>query len=128
MKVLKKENVIKRNQVAHTKSEREILQMMHSPFIVQMHYAFQTPEKLYLILDFLNGGELFYHLHKEGRFKEDRIKFYAAEIICALESLHCQGIIYRDLKPENILLDEEGHIRITDFGLSKQGLFKESED
>lgn len=81
-----------------------------------------------MVMDFLNGGELFYHLRREQRFTEDRIKFYAAEIILGLEELHRAGIIYRDLKPENILLDDEGHVRLTDFGLSKQGIFKISED
>ncbi|ETO15058.1 protein kinase 2 [Reticulomyxa filosa] len=77
---------------------------------------------LYMILDFFNGGELFFHLKNEGRFNEKRSKFYAAEICSALECLHLKGIIYRDLKPENILLDAEGHIKITDFGLSKDCL------
>lgn len=72
-----------------------------------------------MIIDFLNGGELFHHLKQEHTFDEDRIKFYLIEIILALECLHSNGIIYRDLKPENILLDSEGHIRLTDFGLSK---------
>ena len=72
-----------------------------------------------MIIDFLNGGELFYHLKREHTFDEDRIKFYLVEIILGLECLHANGIIYRDLKPENILLDYEGHIRLTDFGLSK---------
>jgi serine/threonine protein kinase len=91
---------------------------------MKMHYAFQTEDKLYMVMDFLNGGELFYHLRREQRFPEDRIRFYAAEIILGLEALHINGIIYRDLKPENILVDDEGHIRLTDFGLSKQGIFK----
>ena len=81
-----------------------------------------------MVMDFLNGGELFYHLRRELRFSEQRIRFYAAEIVLALEALHKEGIIYRDLKPENILLDHQGHIRLTDFGLSKQGIFKENED
>ncbi len=72
-----------------------------------------------MVMDFLNGGELFYHLRREKQFNEDRIKFYAAEIILALECLHNSGTVYRDLKPENILLDSEGHVRLTDFGLSK---------
>jgi serine/threonine protein kinase len=91
---------------------------------MNLHYAFQTLDKLYLVMDFLNGGELFYHLRREQKFDESRIKYYAAEIILALECLHKEGIIYRDLKPENILLDSEGHVRLTDFGLSKQGIFK----
>lgn len=73
-------------------------------------------------MDFLNGGEMFYHLRKDNRFSEDRTRFYAAEIILALECLHRNGIIYRDLKPENVLLDSDGHIKITDFGLSKMGI------
>jgi len=72
------------------------------------------------MLNYINGGELFFHLKKEGRFQENRVRFYAAEIVCALSHLHSLGIIYRDLKPENILLNSEGHITITDFGLSKQ--------
>ena len=95
---------------------------------MKMHYAFQTEDKLYMVMDFLNGGELFFHLRKELRFDEDRIRFYAAEIIIGLEALHKAGTIYRDLKPENILLDDEGHIRLTDFGLSKQGIFKINKD
>ena len=71
------------------------------------------------MIDFLNGGELFYHLRREQRFSEDRTKFYAAEILLALECLHNNGVIYRDLKPENVLLDSQGHIKLTDFGLSK---------
>ena len=73
-------------------------------------------------MDFLNGGELFYHLRREGRFSEARTRFYAAEILLALECLHGNGIIYRDLKPENVLLDKEGHVKLTDFGLSKLGV------
>eukprot|EP00744_Colponema_vietnamica_P007642 GILI01010975.1.p1 GENE.GILI01010975.1~~GILI01010975.1.p1 ORF type:complete len:345 (+),score=81.06 GILI01010975.1:98-1036(+) len=122
MKILKKEAIIARNQVAHTKTERNILQTIDHPFIVQLCFAFQTADKLYLVMDFLNGGELFYHLKKAGRFSEERAKFYAAEIVLALEYLHNLGIIYRDLKPENILLDSTGHIKLTDFGLSKNGI------
>ena len=84
-----------------------------------MHYAFQTETKLYFVIDFLNGGELFTYLRKEQKFSENRARIYAAELVEALSYLHKNGVLYRDLKPENILLDEEGHIRITDFGLSK---------
>jgi len=122
MKILRKDAIKKRNQKLHTKAERDILQNMDSPFIVQMHYAFQSATKLYLIMDFMNGGELFFHLRKERKFNQSRARFYAAEIILALEHLHSKGVIYRDLKPENILMDSEGHIKICDFGLSKQGV------
>lgn len=120
MKVLRKEAIIARKQVAHTKAEKSILQKIQHPFIVKLHYAFQTKDKLYMILDYVNGGELFYHLKKEGRFKEDRVRFYAAEIASAIAHLHSLEIIYRDMKPENILLTSEGHVVITDFGLSKE--------
>ena len=96
-----------------------ILERINHPFIVKLHYAFQTPERLYFVIDFLNGGELFFHLRKETKFNEDRTRFYAAEIVLALECLHSNGIIYRDLKPENVILDSEGHIKLTDFGLCK---------
>jgi serum/glucocorticoid-regulated kinase 2 len=120
MKVLRKEAIIARKQVTHTKAEKSILQKIQHPFIVKLHYAFQTKDKLYMILDYINGGELFFHLKKEGRFPEDRVKFYSAEIVCAMSHLHSLGIVYRDLKPENILLDSNGHVTITDFGLSKE--------
>ena len=84
-----------------------------------LRFAFQSQTKLYLISDFYNGGELFYYL-SNGRFSENRARFYAAEIALGLQYLHSKGIVYRDLKPENLLLDPEGHIRITDFGLSKE--------
>ena len=86
---------------------------------MKLHFAFQSPERLYFVMDFLNGGELFYHLRREILFSEKRTKFYAAEIVLALECLHKNGVIYRDLKPENVLLDSDGHIKLTDFGLSK---------
>lgn len=126
MKVLKKEEISEKQQEVHTKAEREILENITNPFIVKLHYAFQTPDKLYFVLDFVNGGELFSHLRREKKFTEWRAKFYAAEIILALECLHDNNIIYRDLKPENILLDSSGHVKITDFGLSKKGSRKKT--
>jgi len=120
MKVLRKEAIIARKQVAHTKAEKTILQKIQHPFIVKLHFAFQTKDKLYMILDYINGGELFFHLKKEGRFPEPRVKFYAAQITCALAHLHSLQIVYRDLKPENILLDATGNICLTDFDLSKE--------
>jgi len=95
---------------------------INHPFLMKLHYSFQTPDKLYLVMDFINGGELFYHLQSERRFSPERSRFYAAEIVLGLEHLHKNGIIYRDLKPENLLLDASGHIKMTDFGLSKENL------
>src|SRR3989338_4082443 len=120
MKVLRKDKVVARKQVAHTMTERGVLERIQHPFVVKLHYAFQTAEKLYMILDFVNGGELFFHLKQEGRFSESRTRFYVAELTMALAHLHRIGIVYRDLKPENILLTAAGHIAITDFGLSKE--------
>jgi len=120
MKVLRKEAIIARKQVDHTRAEKAILQKIRHPFIVKLNFAFQTEDKLYMVLDFVNGGELFFHLKNEGKFSEERIRLYAAEISLALNHLHSMDIVYRDLKPENILIDSDGHICITDFGLSKE--------
>ena len=92
------------------------------PFIVKLYYAFQTEERLFLIIEYCNGGDLSNYLEAEDWFNENKARFYIAEIILAIEDLHKRGIIYRDLKPGNILLDNEGHVRLTDFGLSKEGM------
>lgn len=125
MKVLSKKVIIQKKEVAHTLGERNILvrtAMAASPFIVGLKFSFQTPTDLYLVTDYMSGGELFWHLQKEGRFQESRAKFYIAELILALQHLHQYDIVYRDLKPENILLDANGHIALCDFGLSKANL------
>ncbi|EQC35786.1 AGC protein kinase [Saprolegnia diclina VS20] len=122
MKTLRKAALIKRNQLGHTKTERNILQTIKHPFLTTLSYAFQTPEKLYLVMDYCSGGELFFWLKKDRRFSQSKARLFAAEILLALEELHNHDIIYRDLKPENILLDSEGHIRLTDFGLSKEAV------
>jgi serum/glucocorticoid-regulated kinase 2 len=89
---------------------------------MKLHYAFQSPEKLYLVLDYCPGGELFFHLSRFRRFPERVARFYAAELLLALGHLHKRGIIYRDLKPENVLLDADGHVKLGDFGLAKAGI------
>ena len=128
MKVLSKKVIVQKKEVAHTLGERNILvrtAMADSPFIVGLKFSFQTETDLYFVTDFMSGGELFWHLQKEGRFGERRAKFYIAELILALKHLHAYDIVYRDLKPENILLDANGHIALCDFGLSKMNLSKD---
>ncbi|KAI4948159.1 hypothetical protein J4E91_006153 [Alternaria rosae] len=125
MKVLSKKVIVQKKEVAHTLGERNILvrtAMADSAFIVGLKFSFQTPSDLYFVTDYMSGGELFWHLQREGRFQEGRAKFYIAELILALQHLHEHNIVYRDLKPENILLDANGHIALCDFGLSKANL------
>uniref|UniRef100_A0A673ZG31 Ribosomal protein S6 kinase n=1 Tax=Salmo trutta TaxID=8032 RepID=A0A673ZG31_SALTR len=123
MKVLKKAMIVRNaKDTAHTKAERNILEEVKHPFIVDLIYAFQTGGKLYLILEYLSGGELFMQLEREGIFMEDTACFYLAEISMALGHLHLKGIIYRDLKPENIMLSNNGHVKLTDFGLCKESI------
>lgn len=123
MKVLKKAMIVRNaKDTAHTKAERNILEEVKHPFIVDLIYAFQTGGKLYLILEYLSGGELFMQLEREGIFMEDTACFYLAEISMALGHLHKKGIIYRDLKPENIMLNNNGHVKLTDFGLCKESI------
>jgi tRNA A-37 threonylcarbamoyl transferase component Bud32 len=127
MKQLDKKDIKERGEVKHTKTEREVLSKIQYPFLASLHYSFQSEKYLYFVMDFINGGEVFHHLSIEKNFTEERAKFYAAEIIIGLSYLHSNGVIYRDLKPENLLLDHEGHIVITDFGLSKEGLHSSSD-
>eukprot|EP01101_Sappina_pedata_P001269 TRINITY_DN1136_c0_g1_i1.p1 TRINITY_DN1136_c0_g1~~TRINITY_DN1136_c0_g1_i1.p1 ORF type:complete len:450 (-),score=186.59 TRINITY_DN1136_c0_g1_i1:134-1483(-) len=122
MKILNKDMILERQELEHAKAEKSVLQKLVHPFLVNLNYSFQTPDKLYLVMDFVNGGELFFHLQKDKRFSEERARFYLAEILCGLEYLHANGVIYRDLKPENLLLTSDGHICMTDFGLAKEGL------
>lgn len=122
LKVMKKDFLIKSNVVAHTIAEKEILRKIKHPFLIGLHYAFQTEGKLCLVMDFANGGQLFTHLRKEATLLEDQVRVYLAELVLALEHLHNANIIHRDLKPENILLDGSGHILLTDFGLAKENV------
>nr|XP_023401813.1 serine/threonine-protein kinase Sgk3 [Loxodonta africana] len=123
VKVLQKKVVLNRKEQKHIMAERNVLlKNVKHPFLVGLHYSFQTTEKLYFVLDFVNGGELFFHLQRERSFPEHRARFYAAEIASALGYLHSIKIVYRDLKPENILLDSVGHVVLTDFGLCKEGI------
>lgn len=120
MKILKKGAIVARNQVEHTKAERSILQQLQHPFLMTLRFAFQSKDKLYLVLDYFQGGELFFHLKSQRRFSEEVARLYVAEIALAFGHLHALKVIYRDLKPENILLDDNGHVCLTDFGLAKE--------
>ncbi|KAJ7175925.1 AGC/Akt protein kinase [Mycena filopes] len=119
LKTIRKMHIVNRNEITHTLAERLVLAQVNSPFIVPLKFSFQSEQKLYLVLAFVNGGELFHHLQREQRFNEERARFYSAELLLALEHLHELDVVYRDLKPENILLDFTGHIALCDFGLCK---------
>nr|CCA19200.1 protein kinase putative [Albugo laibachii Nc14] len=122
VKILDKSFLMRKQQVEHTKTERRVLASITHPFIVCLHYAFQSKSKLFFVLDYCPGGDLFFHLSRTGCFPEHMAKFFVAEIVLALMHLHEEGIAYRDLKPENIMLDVEGHVKLADFGLAKEGI------
>ena len=119
MKSLKKDVLLDQDQVESTILEKKILQSLDHPFLVGMVFCFQTEERIYFIMPFVRGGELFQHLRTEKFFKEDKARFYAASIGMALDYLHNHGIIYRDIKPENILIGEDGYLKLIDFGMAK---------
>ncbi|XP_066426051.1 RAC-beta serine/threonine-protein kinase isoform X1 [Molothrus aeneus] len=122
MKILRKEVVIAKDEVAHTVTESRVLQSSRHPFLTALKYAFQTSDRLCFVMEYANGGELFFHLSRERVFPEPRARFYGAEIVSALEYLHSRDVVYRDIKLENLMLDKDGHIKITDFGLCKEGV------
>ncbi|KAL9552847.1 hypothetical protein MBANPS3_003572 [Mucor bainieri] len=119
VKVLKKSEVVRLKQVEHTNNEKHILESVAHPFLVNMWGTFQDTVNLYMVMDYVPGGELFSVLRRSKRFPDHVAKFYAAEVILAIEYMHSKNVIYRDLKPENLLLDSQGHIKITDFGFAK---------
>lgn len=119
MKVLEKEKIIKLKQVEHTLYEKRILEAIKFPFTVSMEFSFKDNSYIYFIMPFVPGGEMFTHLRRMGKFEDPLAKFYASQVILALEYLHFCQLIYRDLKPENILIDKNGYLKITDFGFCK---------
>jgi serine/threonine protein kinase len=119
MKSMSKQLLAEYDQVSQTLIERDVLLQTVHPFLVGAHFTFQSDTKVFLVLDYVPGGELFARLKEERKFPEPRAKLYAAEILLGLGHLHSRGFVYRDLKPENILVDSEGHLRLTDFGLVK---------
>ncbi|KAJ9539721.1 hypothetical protein OSB04_026227 [Centaurea solstitialis] len=128
IKVLKKADMIRKNAVESILAERDILISVRNPFVVRFFYSFTCRENLYLVMEYLNGGDLFSLLKNLGCLEEDMARVYIAELVLALEYLHSMNVIHRDLKPDNLLIGQNGHIKLTDFGLSKVGLINSTED
>lgn len=120
MKILEKEHIVKTKQVEHTISEIRIMDVMNFQFLVHMEFFFKDNVYLFIVMPYINGGEMFAHLRTHRKFDESLAKFYTAQVILAFEYMHYCGIIYRDLKPENILIDKDGFLKVTDYGFCKK--------
>ena len=121
LKVMKKQYLISNHQIKYAVSEAQIMRTLNHPYLMKLIYAFQTPLHLYMAVEYCENGDLSQILDEHSLLEEKAAKFIVAELISGIKCLHAKGILFRDLKPENILLDSEGHIRLADFGLAKQG-------
>ena len=119
MKEMSKAKIIDKNCEKSVKGERDFLSKMNHPFIINMHFAFQDKDNLFIVMDYLTGGDLRYHICKQKRFNEEQTKFFVACIILSLEYIHTNNILHRDLKPENLVLDDLSYVKLTDFGIAK---------
>ena len=128
LKEMSKLKIIDKKSEKSINSEREFLSKLHHPFIVNMHYAFQDKENLYLVMDMLSGGDLRYHISRYRKFSEEQTRFFISNMIYALKYIHDNNVIHRDIKPENLVLDENGYVRITDFGIAKENLADNSSE
>ena len=119
MKEMSKARILTKRSVKSVMNERQILTLLNSPFLVNMYYAFQDRENLYLVMDMLSGGDLRYHICRYRKFSEEQTRFFVACLVAGLDCCHKKDIIHRDIKPENLVIDEDGYLRITDFGIAR---------
>lgn len=123
MKILKKERLAVNNLKRYAMTERNVMSTLNHPFMVRLAYAFQSPSRLFLVMDYYPGGDLGRAIARKKSFSQEDARKYVCELLLAIEALHKNMIIFRDLKPDNVVLDAEGHCRLADFGLSKEGIY-----